>query len=355
MSELIYSGGPKRLKAYGKLKSFLSNPGMFCLVVLGPRGAGKQFALEMAGKHLDNELDKEELISLRLNKLNFIHAHDFPADKKGVDSLYGSHLNETIVIRDIESLDELQKRLLLDSLSTKNGKFGFENKWPVRILFTSSENIAELRDSQNAIDLLLWDRISQLLVEFPSFAEEGSNILTDFKNTWAKMEFEKIEPYKELAKFPASEKVSYFLESKKDEFVGNFRDLDKLACLYFNYRIFHYGDGKKIDSRIEDLVFEDVKSDFSGKTQMSVEQDGFSSIFDFAEVKSSDDRKKHPTLDDFNNQYRIHFRRWLLQKHPTLSKAAESLNCSIHTLKNYKEGKATKAARNPYKKGKKAK
>jgi hypothetical protein len=38
MIKMEFSGGKKRMLAYEKLKFFLSNPGMFCVVVVGSRG-----------------------------------------------------------------------------------------------------------------------------------------------------------------------------------------------------------------------------------------------------------------------------------------------------------------------------
>lgn len=344
MKAIEFTGGIKRMLAFEKLKFFLSNPGMFSVVVAGSRGSGKHFAIEKAFDFL--KISKEnEIKILCLQKLNFVSAHDFPCAKKDLDELFQSHISETLVIEDFENLKEENKLLLLEALSTVNGKFGIEKKIDIRILFTSSEKIETLRNEQEATSLLLWDRISQLIIELPSFQEEGSNIQTDFENTWNKMAFENIKQYKELAFLPSLENFKYFLETKKSEFVGGFRDLDKIACLYFNYRIYHYGNERKNDIKIEEKVFADVKLDFSGKTQMKNEEPSVNFIFDFNEVKSTDEKRKHPTLDDYNNQFRIHFRNWLLEKHKTLSKAAYNLGCSIHTLKNYKEGRATKLKR----------
>jgi hypothetical protein len=170
-----------------------------------------------------------------------------------------------------------------------------------------------LRNDADTLSLLLWDRISQLIIELPSFQGEGSNILTDFENTWKNMTYENIEEYKGLAVLPKLDVLRYFLELKHPEFVGGFRDLDKIACLYFNYRIFHYGEKRKIDSAIEELVFADVKQDFMGKTQMTDNDPNINSLFDFEAVKSSQDNRKHPTLDDYNSAFRVRFKRMASQ------------------------------------------
>lgn len=339
MIEVKYTGGQKRIGAFEKLKCFLSNPGMFSLVVLGSRGSGKHFSIEKAFEYLKDTLEEETRKELCLKEIKFVAALDFPNDKKQLDKLFQSNISNTLVIEDFETMEDLQKLLLLDALSTVNGKFGSAKKVDIRVLFTSSEKIGSLRNVSDATSLLLWDRISQLVVEFPSFQEEGLHILIDFRNTWKKMAFHKLEKYKQLADYPGLPQLEYFLQNRNVEFVGGFRDLDKIACLYFNYRIFHYGEKRKIDIVIEEKVFEDVKTDFAGKTQMKEEDETVNYLFDFNEVKPSDEKRKHPTLDDYNIQFRIQFRKWLLEKHHTLSKAADNLGCSIHTLKNYKEKK----------------
>jgi hypothetical protein len=341
MIETKYTGGEKRMKAFEKMKCFIANPGMFCLVVLGSRGSGKHFSIEKAFNEVKKDLEEETQKRLCLKEIKFIPSLEFPNDKQQLDKLFKSNISNTLVIEDFETLENLQKLLLLDALSTENGKFGIAKKVDIRILFTSSEKVDSLRTVSDGTSLLLWDRISQLVLDFPSFQEEGSNILIDFRNTWEKMAFHKLEKYKQLAEYPGLSQLEYFLQSRNADFVGGFRDLDKIACLFFNYRIFHYGEKRKIDNTIEEKVFEDVKADFAGKTQMKQEEETVNYLFDFNEVKPSDEKRKHPTLDDYNIQFRIQFRKWLLEKHHTLSKAADNLDCSIHTLKNYKEKKET--------------
>lgn len=339
MIEIDYTGGEKRMKAFEKMKCFLANPGMFCLMVLGSRGSGKHYSIEKAFQYLKQSLKEETQQELCLKEIKFIPSLEFPNDKKQLDKLFQSNISNTLVIEDFETLEDLQKLLLLDALSTVNGKFGIAKKVDIRILFTSSEKIDSLRTVTDSTSLLLWDRISQLVVEFPSFQDEGSHILIDFENTWTKMAFHKLEKYKQLAAYPGLTQLEVFLENKKAEFVGGFRDLDKIACLYFNYRIYHYGEKRKIDNAIEEKVFDDVKADFSGKTQMNEEDNTADFIFDFNEVKSSNN-KQYPSLDDFNIQFRIQLRKYLTEyKKWSLSKAATNLECSIHTLKNYKEKK----------------
>jgi hypothetical protein len=330
MSNSIYTGGEKRQLAFKKLESFISNQGMFSLVVLGSRGTGKKFVIQKLFEKFKKEKTKKDLEKLRLLDVTFLSPLNFPDD---IDRLFEENINKTIVFEDYENLSEKQKTILLDALSTTDGSFGLKEKVKVRIIFTSSQKIENLKT--DTISNLFWDRISQLLVEFPSFEDEASHILKDFEVTWDKMEFWKIN--KDLAKPPTLDRLKSFLQKQSSDFVGGFRDLDKIACLYFNYRLFYYGEEKRIKPDIEDKVFIDVKNDFIGKTQMPTAEKTFTSIFDFDDVKPSDDEKQYPTLDDYNSYFRIQFRKYLLDKHKTLSKAAQNINCSIHTLKGYKD------------------
>ena len=44
-------------------------------------------------------------------------------------------------------------------------------------------------------------------------------------------------------------------------FEGGFRDLDKLACMYFNYRILFYEERKSILDDIERKIVESIKDE----------------------------------------------------------------------------------------------
>jgi hypothetical protein len=334
MSEFS-TGGEKRQLAFKKLQSFIPNPGMFCVLVLGARGTGKRFAIQKAWEVVKFQKSEKELENLRLKNISYVSANNFPED---IDTLFEANLYGTIVLEDFDILSNEKKSLLLDALSTIDGKFGIKEKVAVRLVFVTSEKISNLR--LDNISNLLWDRISQLLVELPSFQDEASHALKDFEYTWNKMKFDTIN--KDLSKLPNLPSLDTFLKSQFSSFVGGFRDLDKIACLYFNYRLFHYGENQAIQPHLEEMVLADVKSDFIGKTQMHVEEITYNSIFDFDEVQPSDGKNKYPTLDDYNNQFRIRFRKFLLDKHKTLSKAAENIQCSIHTLKGYKDKSQTK-------------
>lgn len=331
LTQMDFIGEKARMEAFQKLKVFLKNPGRFCLIVLGSRGSGKHYAIECAFEQILSDNSKE----LCLEDLQFIETNDIPNEDKEMHKFLRKYANKTIVIEDVEDLSDEQEKLLFKALSTTDGMFGIaEKKFKIRIVFTSSKDSDSLREDGKYLTGLFWDRISQLLVEFPSYKQESENIIKDFHSTWEKMKFEKIEEYKSLSGLPKNASLEKFLEDSAEKFDGGFRDLDKLACMYFNYRIYHYGEKKKIDENIEKKVVESVKSDFFSKSQMQGSSGNDESVFQI---------RAGFTMDDLIGQFKIQVRKWGKKEYGTISKAEEKLKLGKGTMKNYVEGKVTQS------------
>lgn len=324
-----FIGGKTRMEAFQKLKVFLKNPGRFCLIVIGSRGTGKHYAIQCAFKEISLDNNKE----LCLENLEFIEPKNFPIDEKEIDEFLGKFENKTLVIEDVENLSSEQEKLLFKALSTTDGRFGINKKINTRIVFTSSQDCDSLREDGKYLTGLFWDRISQLLVEFPSYKQESEYIVRDFHSTWEKMKFKNIEEYKALSNLPKNIWLENFLENNAEKFDGGFRDLDKLACMYFNYRIYHYCKNKKIDERIEKLVVESVKSDFFSKSQMHGSTGNDKSIFQF-EIGLN-----HQEL---LGKYKVQLRCWAVKEYGTVKRAEEKLGFKPGTMKNYVKDKVTK-------------
>lgn len=329
MTENEFKGGIMRMQSYQKLKIFLSNPGKFCLIVLGSRGAGKHFAIERAFSEIKNSRSSE----LCLKSLAFINPDDFPMNAGKLNQLFSLNKFKTLVVEDVEELSELQQKLLFKALSTKDGTFGIGVKHKLRIIFTSSKEIDVLRTDQDLLLGYFWDRISQLIVEFPSFKIENEHIIEDFYSTWDKMEFMKTKGFAHFAGEPKNATLEKFLSDYAEKFEGGFRDLDKLACMYFNYRIFYYESKKKIEDSIEKKIVESIKEDFISKSQLHGNTINDMSLFQIRPGFS---------MDDLNAQFRIQVRKWAWKEYGTLGKAEIKLSLKKGTLKNYVFGKATK-------------
>lgn len=326
MSEIQYKGGKIRMEAYQKLKVFLVNPGRFCLVVLGSRGVGKHFAIESAFSEIKITNSNE----LCLNELVFVEASSFPETITDIDQLFEKNKYNTLVIEDVDDLSFEQQKLLFTALSTTDGTFGINEKNIIRIVFTSSKDNEVLRTDNVILNGKLWDRISQLIIEIPSFKIESDRIVGDFKATWEKMNFEKTINYKHFANVPKNAKLEKFLEDNASKFEGGFRDLDKIACLYFNYRIYHYENKKKIIDELEDKVVLSVKNDFFSKYQMLGDNQNDLAIFRFEVGFSHQELLK---------KYKIQLRKWAVKQHKTVKDAEKKLEFKPGTMKNYVDSK----------------
>jgi len=330
MSENINFNGKLRKEAFEKLKIFLANPGRFCLIVLGNRGTGKHFAIEKMFEEIKTMNNTE----LCLEGIEFKEPKNIPNDEKEIDELLAKFENKTLVIEDVEELTSEQESMLFKVLSTTDGSFGINKKYKIRIVFTSNKDTDLLREDGKYLTGVFWDRISQLIVEFPSYKQESDSIVHDFKGTWNKMKFEEIPEYKSLAGLPKNDHLEKFLEDNADKFDGGFRDLDKLACMYFNYRIFHYADKRKIDEDIEKKVVESIKSDFFTKSQLQGSSGNEESVFQI---------RPGFKMDELLGQFKIQVRKWAKKEYHTIKKAEEKLGLGAGTMKNYVEGKVTKS------------
>lgn len=333
--EDIQISGRNRKEAFEKLKVFLSNPGRFSLLVIGRRGTGKRFSIEKAFEKVKDDKEINCLTSIE-----FIAANNIQNDIDLLDELLKRYEYKTLVIEDIDDLEFEQQNLLFRALSTTDGRFGIKEKFDIRLVFTSSKDCDSLREDGKYLTGVLWDRISQLIVEFPSYIHEDENVVKDFKFTWEKMKFEEIEDYKSLSKLPKTATLETFLEDNADKFEGGFRDLDKLACMYFNYRIYHYGTKRKIDDNIEKKVVESVKSDFFSKSQMQGDSGNDASVFQIRTGFS---------MDDLLGQFKIQVRKWARKEYDTIKNAEKKLGLRPGTMKNYVEGKVTKSQKSPKK------
>jgi len=162
-------------------------------------------------------------------------------------------------------LNEQQQNILTNALSTTDGTIGLnDNRGFKRIIFTSSFDVMQLRENREHLIARFWDIISQLVIKVPSFKDYSSDIKNDFKAVWEYMNF------KEYPKPPEGRGFLYWLSQNCKTFTGNFRDLDKIAILWNQYRIINYSDTKqKFKSDVEARIFRKVREDFEAFTHFS--------------------------------------------------------------------------------------
>ncbi len=319
--ENTFFKGKIRNEAFEKLKIFMANPGRFCVIVVGKRGTGKKFAIEKAFESHKRNMQNSALC---LSEIIFVSSSEVQSEDM-LSKIFHNNISKTVVFEDIEEMSSNIQNLLFKALETDNGKLGLELKVDIRVIFTSSVDIENLRTERSSLRGRLWERISQLIVEFPSFSDEKDNIVTDFKNTWNKMKFKNIDvSFHHI--FPNNTKLQAFLEYNASKFQGGFRDLDKIAILYFNYRILFYKDKMKIDENIENEIVERIKLDFLGKIQLQTDDDKSFNIF---EIDWSLDWK------DILKRFKKEIKNLGKKKFKTISKLEEKLGLGKGTTKNW--------------------
>lgn len=205
------------------LFGFLQNPGRFSILLLGARGTGKLYWLGEIVKHYNDKDCLSDIIAV-----NGLIAKD--TDENFWEQKFAEANNKLLIVDEVEELSKRTQAILFECLSTNNGKYGWkEKRHECRIVFTSTNEITTLRDSENVLLNKFFDRISQLVVAFPSFSEKNISIWDDFKATWSKMIFPKDKlPKKDLEDW---------LKTHSHKFHGNFRDLDKIAINWRNYQL----------------------------------------------------------------------------------------------------------------------
>jgi hypothetical protein len=251
-----------------------------------------------------------------------------PLSEDELDGLLKEWHEKTVVILNVDELTHLQQLLLFKAMSTDNGRFGLRSKdYGIRMIFTSSKPVNLLREEGKFLIGIFWDRISQLVVELPDYQKDSRTVLDDFRYTWAKMKFSNFKEIGRLSDFPRNAILQGFLEEKASEFSGGFRDLDKIAVLYFSYRLLYYGEVRKVFDEKEDVVARSTRVDF-WSLQLQSESDD-------ALVNFKMDSK--PSWTELHKAFKIQFRDWARKKYGSLGAVEKKLGIPYDTLKDFTE------------------
>ena len=305
LSTLLKSEPKEREASIRKLEGFLINPGRFSVLVLGMRGTGKTHWLEAIQKcHIkEKHLTGIVVVSAGLAKnsnQDYWNGKFSEADKK------------LLVIEDVDKLSKESQEILFDGLSTGEGaRFGFaEKKFEFRIAFTSTFDIKTLRDTEEYLSHKFFDRISQFVAKLPSYSDAKHSIWKDFQISWKKMKF---KDKKEMPNF----ELKTWLEEHSHELHGHFRDLDKIAINWHNYRITEIK---------EDEILSLVTSDFR-------------ELFHFPEHKSelSSSFNIDASLDFEGNmrKFRRQFKEWVKVEFGSLRKGEKKVGVSYRTMERW--------------------
>lgn len=219
----------ERENAKEKLLSMMNHPGRFPILVLGDTGTGKSHWIE---KLSEDEVEYK-------NKITFKNCGLLEDTQKYWEDLLEKNHNHFLVLEDVEKLPSKSQDILFNALSTKNGKYGCEEKkYELRIIFTSTFPIKKIRDDRRYLSAKFFDRISQFVVVFPNFDLTQRSIYDDFKATWDKI----LSDTKFKEKCPETPDFKAWLNTIAYKMHGNFRDLDKIVINWNLHQINEISD-----------------------------------------------------------------------------------------------------------------
>jgi DNA-binding NtrC family response regulator len=315
--DLIKNENNQRKIAITKLNSYISNPGRFSTLIIGFRGTGKAYWLTQI-----QELHKKSTNNLDgITFVNAIKASGF-TEKDWIKTFKEANKG-LLVITDIEELTKASQATLFEGISTgEGGKFGFKEKvHDIRIAFTSTKSISSLRDSETYLTHKFFDRICQFAVKLPSYKDGNRKIWQDFKKTWKKMCFQQHN------KLPGIE-LREWLENSSVILHGNFRDLDKLAINWHNYRL--------NDSIEEEKILNLVRSDFDAFYRYPEHNSDIKREFEISE-----DLTWYDNLDNFKEAYTS----FIKERYGSLKQGAKRAGISHRTMERWANGKGRKNER----------
>lgn len=295
-----------RIEGRNKLKYYFQNPGYFSILLLGDTGTGKEFILM-------NILKEKEISS---EKFTISYPFQIGDTEEEISKIFEKNY---IIIKNAEELSVVQQNILFKALSTKDGKIGLnKNRSLKRIIFISSFNVQQLRESKKYWSDKFWDRVAQLVIRLPSFKDFSANIKSDFKSVWEKMEF------KEYKKLPVDVEFYDWLKNNCGTFAGNFRDLDKIAILWHQNRIIEYESlNQKYKVDIETRIFRKVRKDFENFTHFPTQKTDTSNTFEFEKGKS---------WEHIERTFKSEFKAWAKKEYGTIKNATKNLNMPLRKM-----------------------
>jgi len=259
------------MKELELLEHFLSNPSkIFSILILGERGTGKtrwvkKIAIEKLKKKVvvancasfsDDTMAESELFGHK--KGSFTGAI---ADNNG---LFNEAANHILFLDEVHNLSFRVQEKLMTALQTESsgehkGKFCIrrlgdskERYLELRPVFASNLNLAELKKKILAD---LYDRISQLVLKFPSIHESKLDVHGEFKKVWDELQFQN------CSHTPQSKELKDWLNRISLE--GNYRTLQSIAINWHQGRLIY---GEQNESGVFDFVRNQFSQFYSANT-----------------------------------------------------------------------------------------
>lgn len=252
------------------LAHYLNNPGMFSILILGERGIGKtKWVKEIAQERLHKKVITANCAAFSDDTMaeSELFGHKkgaFTGAVEDKDGLFKSAANQILFLDEVHTLlphvqEKLMTALQTESSGVNKGKFCIRrlgddkvNFVTVRPVFASNVPLAVLKKK-----LLpdLYDRISQLVVEFPPLHSSKLDIYEEFKKVWRDMQFHQ---YPVAPSLPEFKKWLNMIPLE-----GNYRTLQNIAINWHQARLIEYKGNKDYDGRKEERAYAFVKNQIS--------------------------------------------------------------------------------------------
>ena len=155
------------------LSWYLQNPGRFSILILGKVGVGKEYWVKVIQEKIQDKAEcAKKVVTVNLGSAK--PAYDYW--ERVLKKAHGGIL----LIKELEKAKP-HEDLLFEALSTSDGRYGFQSKeYEIRVVFTTNFSIHALRNTEERISHRLFDRISQLVVRFPSYDEANKRGMGGF-------------------------------------------------------------------------------------------------------------------------------------------------------------------------------
>jgi DNA-binding NtrC family response regulator len=338
-----------------KLSHYLANEGGFPILVLGPRGIGKTSTIsrlvnppssDKDGRHIDAARTETRSPTRPFIEFNCAaiedhlaesalfgyEAHSFTGSAtKSRPGLFQEAEGGVLLFDEVHALSPRVQQKLMTALQTESDgaqkgkfpiiKFGGTKREYVRLqpVFASNVSLAELRD---ALLPDFYDRICQLVVEFPPMPTAIQHRLKDFDRIWGKFEFRypALQPNGKGERIPCPGSEHFVEWLKVLPLEGNYRDLDTIAILWGQaYRIYGLTKSTEKQRRSEALRFEFVKEHFEKWHAPRVHARATPSHYNFSRGKS---------YREMLDEYRYELVNWARKTYGSDSAAETALDTS---------------------------
>ncbi len=312
----MYDMEPKseaRQSALGSLKRFASLPGIPLLVV-GERGTGKTRIIETIVRTIKQKrivtLACGGLASEVVDSMLFGHTKGaFTGALSDRSGLLKEADKGVLFLDEIQDLPRHVQRKLVRVLQDNQRRFrsvgsDTEESVEFELICASNRSISELSE---ILDKDFFDRISMLSVRIPALRECQEDLFDDWQHVWGELNRDLNRPNSP----PFSNEIANFFH--QSDLSGNFRDMQRLACLLMAY----WEDNDKTSS-ISRALLEFKKTEILGKKFETEKSDLFSG---------------HKTRAEALAAYKKQLAAEAKLKYGTWRKAAEALQCDEKTLR----------------------